>query len=148
MNSKKIMVLLLFAIAIIGIITPVNAELSGYVSKSIKYDKKPVNKLFVCIQSDIGIGNSNWKSTNYVKQRKTELNKINKIVIKVKGYNSTTIKKPSTGWQTYQYADAFQKYFTVKGATKSLLGKDYSIKLYNKNNKLIRSDIKSKLRSN
>ena len=146
MNIKKIVVLILFAVAIIGIIAPANAALNGYVSKYSSYGYKP-EKLYVCIQSNIELDKSNWKSSNSVTKRKNELNKVNKISIKVQGYNSTVIKRPSSGWSTYQYADAFEKNFVVKKAYKSLKGQTYTISLYDKNNKLLRDPIRKTLGS-
>ena len=142
MNIKKILVLLLFAIAIIGIISPVSAQLNGYVSK---YDGTSNNKLFICVSSDIGVDQANWKSSSYVKQRKGELNKIKKITVKIDGYKTVGIKSPSKGWSTYKYADAFEKSFTVKGVSKSLNGKKYYIKFYDKQGKLLKK-VNSKLK--
>jgi len=143
MNIKKTVILLIFLVAIACLISPVNAKLDGYVSK---YDNTSANKLFVCISSDIGINSDNWKSTKYVTKRKAELNKVNKVVVTFNGYTPITIKKPVKGWKTYKYADAFENSFSVKNAPKSLKSKNYSIKLYDNKNKLIRNNIKSKLR--
>ena len=133
MNFKKLLVLLLFAIAIIGIIAPVNANLEAF--SGIYELNKGKAKVYLYVNSNIGSNAKDYDSANYVSKRKAELNNVNKVVVSIKGYTPKNFKKPSKGWKTGKYGDQFEKIFSVKG---NPLGKSYSIKLYNKNNKLLK----------
>jgi hypothetical protein len=132
MNIKKILVLSIFAIAIIGIIAPINAALNGYVEmESTPYIS---GKLCLSIDSNIGMKDKNPYTLKCVSERQKEINTVKKVIITIKGYKPITIKKPTKGWVNL-------KYFSVKGNTNN---KDYSMKLYDKNNKLLKN-IKGKL---
>ena len=136
MNIKKIFVLLLFVIAIVGIIAPVEAKL---VVNLDPYTANPINgktKISWHVYSDIGYGTLKFNSANAVSKRKAELNKVNKVVDSIKGYETVTHKKPAKGWNI-QNNFAVYKVFSVKGNPN---GKNYSIKFYDKRNKLIKSE--------
>jgi len=135
MNIKKILVLLLFAIAIVGIISPVNAALK--IDWFLTYEEKPINgknDVALSFSSDSGMNAKDPHVKKYVDQRKRELNKVNKVVVTVKGHKTTTFKKPSKGWND---DPCVMKFFSLKGS--AVYKKDYSVKLYDKNNKLLKS---------
>ena len=134
MKIKKILVLLLFAIAIIGIIAPAEAKLEIY--SGVHEQNNAKTKIFLKVESDIGMNKYNWDSANYVSKRKAELNKVNKAVVTIKGYTPKNFKKPSKGWEFEKNAYSFEKIFSVKGNPE---GKSYSIKLYDKNGKVIKN---------
>jgi hypothetical protein len=97
MNFKKILMLLLFIIAIIGITSPVEAKLDSNIEiESLKMinDK---TKLILDVVSDIGVKNKNPDSANLISKRKAELNKVNKITVTIKGHNTISFKKPNKG---------------------------------------------------
>jgi hypothetical protein len=50
--------------------------------------------MILSVSSDIAIEKLYYESPKYKNLRKKELNKINKIVVKIKGYSSKTFKKP------------------------------------------------------
>jgi hypothetical protein len=86
MNVKKMVVLLLFLVAIISLIAPVNAKLDSNLELE---SPKTVNgkiEIVLYVNSDIEIGGPF--------KRKTELNNVNKAVVTIKGYKPITIKKP------------------------------------------------------
>ena len=122
MNIKKIFILLLFLVAIIGIVAPVNAVFDGsvgYTSTKVVNGKTSMS-LFVA--SNVGT---------------KELNTINKISVKVKGYKAVTFKKPAKGWDVH--GTHFDKKFTLnEKQPKNVNKKDYSIKFYDKKNKLLK----------
>jgi len=131
-NYKKILVLLLFAIAIIGILAPVNAKLDTSVETDTKKTVNGKSEVRLVVFSNI----------NNVKLNKAEFNKVNKIVLSIKGFKSKTFKKSAKGF----YNDGsdgsyFYTTFAVKGKT---FNKDYSVKLYNKKGNLIKN-IKGKV---
>jgi hypothetical protein len=135
MTIKKILVLLIFAIAIVGIIAPVNAALN--VDWFFTYEKKPINGkngVDLMFSSNIGKNTKDPHAKKYVDQRKRELNKVNKVVVTVRGHKTTTFKKPSKGWND-DYG--VMKSFSLKGS--AVYKKDYSVKLYDKNNKVLKS---------
>ena len=134
MNFKKVLVLLLFAIAIIGIIAPAEAKLEIYSGVYEQYKDK--TKISLQVESDIGLNAKNWDSPIHIPKRKAELNKVNKAVVKIKGYKDVTFKKPSKGWEFEKNAYSFVKIFSVKGNPE---GKSYSIKLYDKKGKVIKN---------
>jgi len=133
MKIKKILVLLLFMVAIVGIIAPANAELYPVVGikslKAVENGKKTQLELFV--QSDYS---SSMKA-------KAELGTVNKLVVTVEGYNTITFKKPANGWKLYKnYYHGITKTFNIVGKPKNIVNKKhYSIKVYNKNGKLIKT---------
>ncbi|MDR2966706.1 MAG: hypothetical protein LBU74_02015 [Methanobacteriaceae archaeon] len=138
MKIKAIIGLLLFSLAIISIITPVNAELSPYLNSE---SYKPVNgktKIYLDVYSDLGTSEKNYNSANYVSKRKADFNKVSKYVITINGYKPIIYKKPVKGWKISSNngykAIYFGKSFSVKGNPN---GKSYSLKLYNKKGKLI-----------
>jgi len=145
MNIKKIVVLLLFLVAIIGIISPVNAALNGNVGGYP--DAKAINgkvQLYTFVYSDIGKESENSDASKYVSARKVELNKVNKAVVTIKGYKPVTLTKPSKGWAiNKKYGYAYMP-FKVAGTVKSLAFKSYTLKLYDKSNKLIKDKSKGK----
>jgi len=128
MILKKILVLSLFLFTIMGIIAPVNATLNGYA----EMEPTPVisKKIGYLIESNIGMNDTDPNSPKHVSEREKEINKVKKIVIKVKGYKPITIKKPKKGWSKNL------KYFSVKGNANN---KPYTMKLYDKNNKLLKN---------
>jgi len=115
-------VLLIFAIAIVGIIAPVEAKL--YVHSGVYEQSKGKTTVYLNVNSD---GES-------VSKNNAELNKVNRAVVSIKGHNTVTIKKPVKGWNTGKHGSIF-KTFSVKG---NPLGKSYSVKLYNNKGKLIK----------
>ena len=127
MNIKKILILLIFAIAIVGIITPVSAELyPNLIIDSLKEDNGKT-KLYLYGHSDT----------------KKELNNVNKITVSIKGYQTITFKKPAKGWKQQKVPDGayFEKYFKIKGNPKKLDNKkDYILKFYNKKGKLLKTE--------
>ena len=128
MNMKKILILLIFAIAIVGIIAPAEAK---YTAGMNPISQKTSH---LHVDSDIGMKSKNWNSAKYVSKRKAEVNKINKIVITIKGTKDKTIKKPAKGWKSKTITGAgFYKALTINNPD----GKKYSIKFYNKKNKVI-----------
>ena len=146
MNFKKLLVLLVFAIAIIGIIAPAEAKLT--VGGPSTYYDKPINGkslLGFVVSSDIGIDSDDEGSANDVSKRKAELNNVNKVVVSIKGYKDVTFKKPAKGWKTSYKSWEFTKTFSVKG---NPIKKSYTVKLYDKKNKSIKAlDQKGKIRS-
>lgn len=141
MNYKKILLVsisLLLLVTIVGAIAPVNAALNPHDlwTDSNKQINGKTN-LNVAITSDIGIKTKNPNSANYISKRKTELNKVNKVVVTIKGYKPITFKKPAKGWDSKKYhSQYFMKTFTVKGNPN---GKDYTIGIYDKKDKLIKN---------
>jgi len=142
MNIKQILILLIFLIAIIGIIAPASAKLEPNLELESAKTVKSKTKLFITINSDIGNKNKKtfYSSKEYTSKRKNELNRVNKAVISIKGYKTITIKKPAKGWKkgdkNFLY---FDKTFTVKGKADKINNKGYTIKLYDMNNKLIKN---------
>ena len=137
MNIKKIIVLLLFLVAIIGIIAPVNATLGGSIGY-LPYTNSKTTKIPMWISSDIDENKAEDKqnSADSISKRKAEINKVNKVVFTVKGYKPVTINKPAKGWKTDK--DGYSRNtFTIKGTSKTLDGKSYSVKLYDRKNKLL-----------
>ena len=141
MNIKKIVVLLLLLVAIIGIITPASATLSSSLSPITEHKGK--TEISFITSSDIGSDKKNWDSAKYVSKRKAELNKVNKIVVTINGYKPITYKKPVKGWKIAKEG-YYRDIITIKGTEKTLTGKDYYVKLYDKNNKLIKDKSKGK----
>jgi len=130
-NIKKILVLTFMLIAIVGIIAPADAKLyTGVGIDSLKADNGKT-KLEFFVQS------------YGAKNPKKELNNVYKAVVSIEGYKSITFKKPVKGWKQYkQYGKTvFNKYFKIKGQPKKLdFKKKYTIKLYNKKGKLIKTE--------
>jgi len=141
MNIKKIIVLLLFTIAIITIITPVNAKLDASVELGSTKTVNGKTELYITVDSDIGMKTKNFLSNNYISKRKAELNNVNKVVVSVKGYKPVTIKKPAKGWQINKkyYSNCFDMKFSIKGKSENIYNKNYSVKFYDKKNKIIRT---------
>ena len=138
MNIKKILILLIFAIAIIGIITPTEAKIDSNLELEKSFMIKD-NKFILYVSSDIGMKSKNHDSVYYANKRKTELNKINKAVVKIEGYEKNiTFKKPSQGWKLDKYAYSIEKTFPTNVDTDKV-GFDYSIKFYDKKNKLLKN---------
>ena len=111
MNTKKILILLIFAIAIVGIITPASAELyPNLIIDSLKADNGNT-KLYLYGSSDT----------------KKELDNVNKITVSIKGYETITFKKHAKGWKQQKVPGAvyFEKYFKIEGNPKKLNNKDY-----------------------
>ena len=72
---------------------------------------------------------------------KAELGNVNKVVVTVKGYKTMTFKKPVNGWKLYKrYYHGITKTFNIAGKPKNLVAKNYSIKVYNKNGKIIKAE--------
>jgi hypothetical protein len=135
MNIKKIVIILIFAIAIIGI-TPVYAALNGNVTTLDQTNDSNLH-VFV-ITSNIGMKTKDPWTYKFASERKKEINTVNKAVISINGYKAITFKKPVKGWKTHKeldYTDYTEKYFKLKGKT---LNKNFSIKLY-ANGKLIKT---------
>ena len=134
MNIKKILVLLLFLVAIIGILAPVNAKINveAYSPKKPTDGKSSIN-LYVISK----VGKNNFDESHKAQvARKKELSKVNKMSIKVKGYKKVVFKKPSKGWKLEYKNFYIFKSFSVKGKAS---GKNYLMKFYNKKGKLFRS---------
>jgi len=93
------------------------------------------NTVYVQIFTSIDPYVKNWKSAKYVSKRKAELNKVNKVVFTLDGYDPKTFKKPVKGWKTYDFSRYSKKKLTFKGPS---WGKKYSIKLYDKKGKLLK----------
>ena len=145
MNIKKILVLLLFLVAILGIITPVNAKLDYCETWS---DSKVINgktKMTWGLCSDIGDYVVDWDSPKYSIQERKEVNKVIKGTVKIDGYKTLTFKKPKKGWMfTGITESSLYKSFSVKG---SPINKSYTIKCYDKNGKIIKQS-KGKVKYN
>lgn len=140
MNIKKILVLLIFAVAVASIIAPANAKINGDIVFDSNKDINGKSKLSIVIDSDIGLKDNFYErfSAKNNASRIKELNKVNKVVVKIKGYNPITFKKPKKNW-TCLFNTYFAKEFELKGKPKKIENKSYSIKLYDKNNKLLKS---------
>ena len=136
MNFKKILLLLVFLVAIACILTPVNAKLSPDVDIVSLKNADGNSQISLTVNSDIGMKSKKWYSSKSVTKRKAELNNVKKVVIQIKGKKKLTFKKPSKGWKTYKFDYSFNKLVSVKGKVE---GKSYSVKLYDKKNKLIKS---------
>ncbi|MDR2967209.1 MAG: hypothetical protein LBU74_04610 [Methanobacteriaceae archaeon] len=136
MNIKKALILILFAIAIVGIIAPVNAKLN---CETWSHSNKIINgktKMTLGIASNIGSTAKNWDSPKYITQRKAELNKVNKITVTIKGYKTIIFKKPTKGWKLSGITDdSLYKSFSVKNNPNN---KFCIIKCYDKKGKLIK----------
>jgi hypothetical protein len=132
-------VLLLFTIAIVGIIAPVEAKLNAEAYSSV-YLIEGKSGVSLSISSNIG-DKKTFDSSKNQAARKKEINNVNKMVISIKGYKAITFKKPKKGWKM-EYKNYYtHKYFSVKGKAAE---KNYSIKFYNKKGKLIKN-IKGKI---
>ena len=142
MNIKKILVLLLFFVAIACILTPVTGKVNADVDIVSLKNVNGNSQLSLSVDSDIGMKSKKWYGAKSVSKRKAELNNIKKVVVEVKGKKKVTFKKPNKSWKIYKFDYSFNKLFSVKGKVES---KTYSIKLYNKKNKLIKNK-KSKLK--
>ena len=142
MNLKQILILLIFLIAIIGIIAPASASLEPSLELQSAKTIKGKTKLYITVNSDIGNKNKKtfYSSKQYTSKRKNELNTVKKAVISIKGHKPVTIKKPAKGWKksdrNFLY---FDKTFKVKGKASKINNKKYTINLYNMNNKLIKN---------
>jgi len=137
MNIKKIIVLLLFTIAIVGIMAPVDAALKSEAGLMF-YDKEnKKNELFLEVVSDFGLNTKNPDKQKYFSQRKVELNKVNKIIFSIDGKKTKTYKKPAKGWPSMEASFGVGRLITIKG--NSINKKNYSIELYDKNNKLLQN---------
>lgn len=125
MNIKKILVLLLFVIAIIGIITPVEAKLNLYGRVTSKYNGE--TKVHFYVDSN----------KNSVSAGKAELSKVNKVAVTVKGYKTITFKKLPKSWKDYypMISPIGSKKFKGTFLSKKIT----SFKLYDKKGKLLRS---------
>jgi len=142
MNIKKIIILLLFLIAIIGIIAPATAKLDSNLELESMKTVKGKTKLYITVNSNIGYKKNKeifYTSNKYNSNRKKELNSINKIGINIKGYKTVTLKKPKKGWKSSKYNLFFDKTFTIKGNHQKIDNAQYSIKLYNNKNKVIKN---------
>ena len=139
MDIKKILVLLIFAIAIVGIVAPINAALECQVTTDDKKPNKGKNNVFVFVTSDIGLYDDDGHTKKYKSKRKKELNNINKIVLSIKGHKTTTLKKPAKGWKVDYACESFSKELSLKGS--AVYKKNYSIKFYDKNNKLLKTKV-------
>ena len=135
MNIKKILVL--FLVAIIGIIAPVNSALFGSLYPLSETNSKNT-KLTWNIWSNIGSYEDNWDSANYVSKRKAEVNRVNKVVVSIKGQTAVTIKKPVKGWKTNKNGELTNT-FTIKSNHKTLNGKNYTFKMYDNKGKLLKN---------
>ena len=93
MNIKKILVLLLFVIAIIGIIAPANAIYISPLEPKIVDLFNDKYKLKLTISP-------NLDPTTKESKKAKELNKINKVVVKIDGKTVKTIKKIKGGIDT------------------------------------------------
>jgi hypothetical protein len=116
------------------VIVPEDPKLySGVGIKSLKSDNGETKLELFIISSN---------TTNHEK----ELNNVSNIVVEIEGYNSMTFKRPVEGWkldenfEIYEYKATFSIYFTIKDQPESLDNKRYSVKLYDKENKLLFSD--------
>jgi len=135
MNIKKVGALSLFLIAIIGIIAPINAALEvNHLLSTKTSDGKA--KLTLSVSSDIGSESKNPYLTKHIFKKDAELNKVQKIHVKINGIKSITFKKPVKNWEI----DAFygiEKSFWVYG---SPIGKNFTVKFYDEKNKLIKNN--------
>jgi hypothetical protein len=123
MKIKTIIVLLCFTIAIIGIISPVNAKLDASISV---HSHEPIN------------GKTGLDFGVYSTIGKSEFSKINKIVLSIKGYKSKTYKKTAKGWSS-KYDSGNSYIYIGTSVNGKALNKDYSVKLYDKKGKLIKN---------
>ena len=124
----KVIFILLFIVAIIGIIAPVNAALQGNVE--IVTPNPSDGTVSFSIGSDIGMKDENPYTAKRISQRTKETNKVKKIVIQIRGFKPITFKRPQKGW-----SDGLT-YFSVNGTA---YNKAYSMKLYDKNNELLKN---------
>ena len=143
MNIKKILVLLLFVITIVGITTPAEAKLDSSVETATL---KPVNgktEIYIHFWSNTGDYNNDSNYEKYFIKRKAELNKVNKVTFAIKGYKTITIKKPKKGWNREDISVAYDgTTYTVPHLVKgNPNGKIYSINFYDKKDKLIEPKI-------
>ena len=138
MKIKKILVLLLFMVAIIGIIAPVEAKLSYCETWSHSKEIKGKTVMIWGVFSDIGDNAKNWDSPKYATQKRAEVNKVNKVTVSIKGYQTKTYKKPAKGWKFSGITDSsIYKKFSVKG---NPTGKSFTMKCYNKKGKVIKQN--------
>jgi len=137
-NIKKVFVLFLFLVLIIGIIAPVNAKLTCEAGTYTLVGNDVENKVYLNVWSDIGTKSANPGLAKYVSKRKAELNKVNKIVLKISGYKTVTFKKPTKGWKNKDYNNIKSRIIKEFSVEKHLNGKNYSIKLYDKKGKVIK----------
>jgi hypothetical protein len=139
MNIKKIIVLLIFAIAIIGIIAPVEAKLSYCETWSYSKEIKGETVMMWGVCSDIGSMAKNWDSPKYAAQNRAEVNKVNKVTVTIKGYKTKTFNKPLKGWKFSGITgSSLYKEFSVKGNPN---GKSFNMKCYDKKGKVIKQHI-------
>jgi len=142
MKIKTIIVLLCFVIAIISI-APVNAKLDPDIYLRGDWTDENNHRVLLDVWSDIGLKTKNPDSAKYSSARKSELNTVNKIIIKISGLKTTTFNKPTKGWKTETSQSAYnhviRKDFSVKGTYKELKNKDYSVTLYDKKNKILKN---------
>ena len=146
MNIKKILIILLFSIAIVTIISPVTGKLEGQVGVDSLKEFDGKTKLNLVVRSNIGESSKNFNSMQAISKRKKELNNVNKVIITIEGYKPITFKKPVKDWKLkskgeYYKLYYFEKSFLVKGKPKDLdFKKSYSMKLYDKKGKLIKTE--------
>ena len=139
MDIKKIFLLLLFLILIIGIIAPVNAKLSY--CETWADTGKVINgktKMTWGVASDVGSNTRYYYLPKYVNKQKAEVNKVNKVTVKISGYKTLTFKKPAKGWKLSGITDSsLYKSYSLKG---SPLNKTFTMKCYDKKGKLIKQN--------
>lgn len=137
---KSIVIFLLFMVAIIGILAPVNAKLYGDMSIVHKEPSNGKIKLYFYVGSDVGDNTKNTHSAKNNIARKKELNNVNKVVINIKGFKSVTVKKPAKGWRMgNEWNRFFERDYWIKGKFKNLVNKNYSLKMYNNKGKLLKN---------
>ena len=133
MVFKKVLILLLFLVTIASIIAPINGTLTGYIDSEQQI--KGRSTILIDVYSDIGFSNYNPNAPKYVKERKKEFSQVNTIVVNIKGYKAIILRKNTKAWNNANISNGvFTKSITIKG---SPIGKNYSLRFYDKKNKLI-----------
>ena len=136
MNIKKVLVLLLFVVAIVGIIAPVSAKLDYCETWTYSKTINGKTKMMWGLCSDNGDHATDWESPKYSTQNKKEINKVIKVTVKIKGYKTLTFKKPTKGWEFGGITgSSLYTTFFIKG---NPTNKPYTMKCYDKNGKVIK----------
>ena len=127
MDFKKILIILLIVGALLTIITP---------STAFSIHKSDNNTVFYCNgESVINVAIYSKFGSDF--EMKNDLDKINKIVVKI---NKKTVKniQRNKGWNKYYPTGIIERRILVKGNIKN---KNIIIQTYDKNNKLIKERV-------
>ena len=136
MSLKNLLLFLILSMAVICAISPVNAQLHAELWKAPPQPIDGKTKMSLSLTTDSGMNKKDWQSPKYNTLRKKELNTVKKIIVSIEGYGSITLKKPVKGWKTFsKINNGFFKNFYMKGDP---IHKNYSIKLYDKNGKVLK----------